>query len=159
MDLDRVGVGGSLSTNAPVCGLLGHPEFYKVGVSHGSGIDMRLKSAYFGEAYGDLPNSSDSRRLISDYAKNLKGNLLIMHGMLSPSINVANSFGLIDALQRANKDFDMLILPNDKYPMSSYAIRRGWDYLVKHLLGVEPPIEFKLSTSWDLFMEKFYAGQ
>lgn len=159
MDLDRVGVGGSLSTNAPVCGLLGNPEFYKVGVSHGSGIDMRLKSAYFGEAYGDLPTFSEKRRPVSDYAKNLKGNLLIMHGMLSPSINVANSFGLIDALQRENKDFDMLILPNDKYPMSSYAIRRGWDYLVKHLLGVKPPMEFKLTTSWDLFMEKFYMDQ
>lgn len=149
MDINRVGVGGNASTAAPVSGLLGHPDFYKVGVSDSASIDMRLTSAFWGEAYGDLPHTEDNLQHTCSYAKNLKGKLLIMHGMLRVAVNVAHSFSVIDALQKANKDFDMLILPNDAYPMSSYALRRSWDYLVKHLLGAETPTEFELTTSID----------
>ena len=76
-----------------------------------------------------------------------------MHGMLHPSVPVAQTFRLIDALQQANKDFDMLLLPNDGYGMCSYAMRRCWDYLVRHLMGVEPPEEFELTTSQDLVIK------
>ena len=153
IDLDRVGVGGCVSTAAPVSGLLGYPDFYKVGVTNGAAIDLRLMAAFWGESYGDLPASLDTRQYSDCYVEKLKGKLLIMHGMLSAAVNVAHAFSLIDALQKANKDFDMIILPNDAYPMSSYAIRRGWDYLVKNLLGVEPPTEFNLTTSIDLMIE------
>lgn len=154
MDLDRVGAGGLLSTPVPVSGLLGHPDFYKVGVTNGAVLDERIKSAFYSEAYGNLPASAKTKQLIHTYAKNLKGKLLLMHGMLHSTIPAAVPFRLIHALQQANKDFDMLFLPNDGYGMSSYAIRRGWDYLVKHLLGAIPPTEFELKSSLDLALEK-----
>ena len=158
MDLDRVGAGGLVSTSVPISALLGHPDFYKVGVTNGASFDISLSPAFYGESYGDLPASSDIRKPIHTYAKNLKGKLLLMHGMLHATVPVAQTFRLINALQEANKDFDMLILPNDGYAMSSYAVRRGWDYLVKHLLGAEPPSEFELTSSIDL-IRKMKAKQ
>lgn len=154
MDINRVGAGGNVSTNVAVSGLLGNPEFYKVGVTNGSVTDHRLKSAFYAEAYGDLPATEKDKKLTHTYAGNLKGKLLIMHGMLHPTIPVADPFRLIDEFQRANKDFDMLLLPKDGYGMSSYALRRCWDYFVKHLLGVEPPPQFDLTTSYDLVINK-----
>lgn len=154
IDLDRVGAGGLVSTSAPVSGLLGYPDFYKVGVTNGASIDIGLSPAFYGESYGDLPNTLGERQPTESYVKNLKGKLLLMHGMLHAVVPVAQTFRLIEALQRANKDFDMLLLPNDGYGMSSYAIRRSWDYLVTHLMGAEPPAEFELRSTIDLIRER-----
>ncbi len=76
----------------------------------------------------------------------------MIHGMLNPASSVAHSLGIVEALRLANKDFDMLLLPNESYPVCGYAIRRSWDYLVKHLLGVEPPREFDLITGTDILL-------
>lgn len=154
MDIKRVGAGGNVSTNVAISSLLGSPELYKVGITNGAISDQRLKSAFYGEAYGDLASSTNDSDLVHTFAERLSGKLLLMHGMLHPTVSVADPFRLIDALQRANKNFDMLFLPNDGYGTSSYAMRRGWDYLVQNLLGVEPPHEFELKTSMDLIMEK-----
>lgn len=158
MDLNRVGAGGAfMSTTVAVCGLLGYPEFYKVGVSDCAVMDYRLMPAFFGEAFDALSSNQSESCQIHAYASNLKGKLLLMHGMVDGSCSVGITLRLIDALQQANKNFDMLLLPNDAHSMSSYAIRRAWDYLVTHLLGLEPPDEFKLTTSVDLLLEQMYA--
>jgi hypothetical protein len=69
---------------------------------------------------------------------------------------VAGAFRLVEALQKANLTFDMLCLPNLYSQMTSYTIRREWDYLVTHLQGVEPPKDFKLTTGEDLhFLNKY----
>ena len=58
---------------------------------------------------------------------------------------VASTFRLVEALQKANKTFDMLLLPNvDHLGPLNYAAKRSWDYLVEHLLGEEPPENFTL---------------
>jgi dipeptidyl-peptidase 4 len=149
MDLNRVGVGGRASTSAAISGLLGYPDLYKVGVSAAACFDLRMHAAFFGESYGDMPASLETLAPAQTLVDNLKGKLLIIHGMKSP-VTVGLAFSLIDALQQANKDFDMLVLPNDGYGMSSYSMRRCWDYLVTHLLGVEPPKNFKLVSPTDL---------
>ncbi|MCT2531955.1 S9 family peptidase [SAR92 clade bacterium H231] len=159
MDLDRVGAGAIVAMATPVSSLLGYPDFYKVGVCNGAFFDLSLAPAFNGEAYGGLPATSNIRKSPRSHVKDFKGKLLIMHGLLNQSVNVNQSFSLIDALQQANKDFDMLLLPNDGYGMSSYATRRGWDYLVKHLLGAEPPPEFKLTTSNDLIWQSAAAKE
>jgi hypothetical protein len=158
MDLKRVGAGGTVSSNVAASGLLGNPEFYTVGVSNAPVMEPSLSPAFVGEAYNDLPAAANTHQLTHTYAKNLKGKLLLMHGMVNPTVSVAHTFLLIEALQAANKDFDMLILPNDGYPVCSYGIRRGWDYLVKHLLGVEPPLEFELTTSIDILLGDHFAN-
>ena len=141
------------NTNA-LSGLLGHPGFYKGGVCDNSVLDIRVMPAFFGEAYDERASHTTIHKPLYEYAENLKGKLLIMSGMLDA--NVSGAFRVIEALQHANKDFDMLFLPNDGHTMCSYSNRRAWDYFVKHLLGVDPPTEFSLKNGIDLLMEKYY---
>ena len=56
-------------------------------------------------------------------------------------LTVAATIKLVDALVKANKDFDFLIMPNRPHGFGSdpYFVRRRWDYFVRHLLGVNPP--------------------
>jgi dipeptidyl-peptidase 4 len=55
---------------------------------------------------------------------------------------------LVDALVKANKDFDFLIMPNSPHGFGNdpYFVRRRWDYFVKHLLGVEPPQGYRIGV-------------
>ena len=159
MDLNRVGAGGPfMSTTVALSGLLGHPEFYKVGVSDCPMADPLVMPAFFGEAYGEPPVSIDNRENALDtFANNLQGKLLLMNGMLD--LNVHATFRIIEALRAANKDFDLLLLPNDGHTMCSYSNRRAWDYFVTHLLGIDPPKEFDLTNGIDSLMKKVYAAR
>ena len=80
-------------------------------------------------------------------AANLQGDLLIAHGNLDDNVPPYNSYLVIDALIKANKDFDLIIFPNARhgYGMDSYYMtRRRWDYFVENLMGAEHPKEFKI---------------
>lgn len=151
MDLDRVGIIGCDGITGPVYGLLEYPDFYKVGVM------VALEDARLGpvsmvemfEATDRPPKTPYAEALVAS----LQGKLLLIHGMLDSITPPEATFLLIDALQQENKDFDMLLLPNDGHEISSYALRRTWDYLVTHLQGVKPPKAFKLTTTWDLLLE------
>ena len=148
MDLDRVGAGiTGISTAVSISGLFGRPDFYRVGVAHNVGSDERVMAAFWAETFAELP--APAPKPLHERAEHLQGKLLLMAGMLDPVMPVAATFRLAEALQQKNIDFDMLMLPNDGHVMSSYAVRRAWDYLVKHLLGVEPPRHFKLRTGLD----------
>ena len=72
---------------------------------------------------------------------------------------VGGTFRLVEALQKANKDFDMICLPNMTHQMTSYTIRREWDYLVTHLQGIEPPKEFSLTIGEFLVEERPEPGK
>ena len=79
------------------------------------------------------------------YAKNLKGKLLLAHGTLDANVPPNNTLLVVDALIKANKDFDLIMFPNAGHGFGAagnYMMRRRWDYFVKHLLGVEPPKEY-----------------
>ena len=148
MDLDRVGIadtGGS--SDGPVYGLLAFPDFYKVGVAM-SIWDVRLLIQ--GEIYQGLePDANYEQAILGKLARNLKGKLLLVHGMLDPFFHTSGYFQLIDALVRENCDFDMLVLPRGGHAWSSseYGLRRMWDYLVTHLSGEKPPSNFRLQSS------------
>lgn len=143
MDLTRVGVHETQGGPGVLHGMLDYPEFYKVGVTH-MPHDPRLMSA---SMWGDMYEGQHRERHIyaEDKAENLSGKLLIMNGMLDTTCPPTTVFRLVDALQKANKDFDMLLLPNMEHWFSGYTTRRSWDYLVRHLQGVEPPKEFSLT--------------
>ena len=147
IDLERVGVMGFNGMPTAVFGLLEHPEFYKVGVSHALN-DPRLIATTYGEYFeGDGRSASDEGRP-EKLVENLKGKLLLMHGLLDTMDHAAITFRLVEALQQANKDFDMLIFPNEGVSAhigSDYAFRRTWDYFVEHLQNTKPPKEFDLS--------------
>lgn len=148
MDLNRVGVIESGSQPMALAGLLVHPDFYTVGVTHSGCADGRMLAAQ-----GMLPICNEYPQF-EDLAKNLEGKLLIISGMLEWAIPVAMTFRLIEALQKANKRFDMLLLPNLGHGQNSFTIQRSWDYLVEHLLKLPPPDDFKLEVSRGAMMEE-----
>ena len=147
IDLDRVGVMGFNGMPTAVFGLLQHPDFYKVGVSHALN-DPRLIATTYGEYFEGVARSASDQDRPEKLAGNLQGKLLLMHGLLDTMDHAAITFRLVDALQQANKDFDMLIFPNEGVSAhigSDYAFRRTWDYFVKHLQHTKPPREFNLT--------------
>ena len=75
------------------------------------------------------------------FARNLKGHLLLAHGTVDNNVPPYNTLLVADALIKANKDFDLLLLPNNVhgYTAGAYMQRRRWDYFVRYLLGGEPP--------------------
>jgi hypothetical protein len=141
MDINRVGV-SSLSIPTALTGMLIYPEIYKVGVSCNAQADFRLYPIDYSGGVGmhEFPS-------YEGFAKNLKGKLLMIHGMLDEVLPVSGTFRVVEALQNAHKTFDMLLLPNVGHGGSDYAMRRTWDYLVQHLLSVEPPEDYALNVT------------
>jgi dipeptidyl-peptidase-4 len=82
-------------------------------------------------------------------AKNLKGKLFLMHGMVDNNVPPGSTELVVDALVKANKDFDLLMLPNVAHgfgPVNNYVMRRRWDYFVRWLLDKEPPAGYEIRT-------------
>ncbi len=143
MDLSRVGIfghsgGGFASTHA----ILAFPDFYKVAVSSAGNHDQRGYSATWGEKYQG-PVNGDNYLPQANYrlAANLKGRLLLACGDMDDNVHPALTLRVVDALIKAGKDFDLLVLPNRNhgYNADPYFVRRRWDYFVRHLLAEEPP--------------------
>jgi dipeptidyl-peptidase 4 len=154
MDLDRVGIwGGSGGGFASTGGILRYPDFYKVAVSQSGNHDNRNYEDDWGEkwqglleVYPDGTTSYDNQanQLV---AHQLKGKLLLAHGTMDANVPYYNTLLVVDALITANKDFDLLLLPNRGHGLGeAYMMRRRWDYFVKHLLGSEPPVEYEMGT-------------
>jgi dipeptidyl aminopeptidase/acylaminoacyl peptidase len=144
LDLARVGIfghsaGGYASTHA----MLRFPDFFKVGVSSAGNHDHRLDKATWIERYMGLPvGDYYQEQANSTLAHQLRGKLLLIHGEMDENVHVASTLQLVDALINADKDFDLLILPNRPHACTDdpYFIRRRWDYFVRHLQGKEPPV-------------------
>jgi dipeptidyl aminopeptidase/acylaminoacyl peptidase len=150
MDITRVGIfgtsaGGYGSSHA----ILVHPEFYKVCVSISGDQDARLDKAWWNEAYQGYPVGDDyvgqSNVTMAD---RLLGHLLLEHGDIDDNVHPVGTMRFVDALMKANKKFDMLLVPNMYHGESGdhalYLLRRRWDYFVEHLLGVTPPANFEI---------------
>lgn len=159
IDLDKVGIwghsGGGFATAAA---LLKYPDFFKVGVSQSGNHDNRNYEDEWGERYIGLEMkdaagaSNYEQQANQTFAKNLKGKLFIIHGGMDDNVPPYNSYLLADALIKANKDFDFLILPNARhgYGVDNYYItRRRWDYFVRQLLQAIPPKEFYIKIAPD----------
>lgn len=149
MDLERVGIyghsgGGYASTGA----ILRYPDFFDVAVSESGNHDNRNYEDDWGEQWqGLLEVHEDGSTNYDDQANahlagNLKGKLLLAHGTMDGNVPPFNTLLVVEALIKANKDFDLLMLPNRGHgygPYSGYMMRRRWDYFVTNLLGAEPP--------------------
>ena len=145
MDLSRVGIFAT-AYRSGLQSFLENQNFYKVCVQMGL-IDNRLTGGLESEPYEGVNGPDKSQVYPEQLVGKLKGKLLLMHAMtsvLSPCYPVSGLFRMVQALQKANKDFDMLVVPDGGFLCNSYMFRRGWDYLVKHLKGIEPPREFCL---------------
>ncbi len=152
IDTSKVGIwghsGGGFATAAA---MFRYPEFFKVGIAESGNHDNRNYEDDWGERYNGLVENSDyAAQANQNYAKNLKGKLLLAHGMMDNNVPPSNTMLVVDALIKANKSFDLLLFPNSAHGFgqySPYMMRRRWDYFVTNLLGVEAPKDFELRGS------------
>lgn len=153
IDLDRVGVwghsgGGFASTDA----ILRYPDFYKVAVSEAGNHDNRNYEDDWGEWFqGLLEENADgtdnyTAAANQNLAENLKGHLLLAHGMMDDNVPMSNTMLVVKALIEADKDFDLILFPDSRHGFASrpFMIRNRWNYFVKWLLGAEPPEGFHI---------------
>ncbi|HTF24241.1 MAG TPA: DPP IV N-terminal domain-containing protein [Candidatus Limnocylindria bacterium] len=148
MDATRVGIfGTSAGAYGAAHAMLVFPDFYKVGVAISGDHDARLDKAWWNELYQGFPVGPDyAEQSNVTMADRLQGQLLIEHGDIDDNVHVVETMRFADALMKANKDFDMLIVPNMYHGEGGnlYLARRRWDYFVRYLLGVNPPSNFEI---------------
>ena len=86
---------------------------------------------------------------LTQQASRLKGKLLLAYGDLDENAYPAMAGQMINALIAANKDFDLIYLPNRSHAFSRepYFIRRGWDFFVRNLLDQEPPKDYQFESA------------
>ena len=159
MDLEKIGIwghsgGGFASTRA----VFTYPEFYDVAVSGAGNHDNRNYEADWGEKWqgllieGNIEGKTDGTTNYDNQAnqliaKDLKGKLLITHGSMDNNVPPSNTMLVVEALIKANKDFDMILYPNKRHgygDMTNYMTRKRWDYFVTHLLNAKPAKGFQL---------------
>lgn len=152
IDVDRAGIyghsgGGFITADA----MFRYPDFFKVGIAESGNHDQREYEDDWGERYQGLlvRNADGSDNYAPEanetVAKNLKGHLLLVHGSMDDNVPPYNTFLVADALIKANKEFDELIIPNVHHgyaAASNYMMRRRWDYFVQYLLGAQPPKDY-----------------
>jgi len=149
MDTTRVGIwghsGGGFATAAA---MFRYPDFFKVGIAESGNHDNRNYEDDWGERYNGLvENSNYGAQANQNYAQNLKGKLMLAHGMMDNNVPPYNTLLVVEALEKANKDYDLVIFPNSAHGFGQYSyymMRRRWDYFVRNLRGIEPPKEFDL---------------
>jgi dipeptidyl aminopeptidase/acylaminoacyl peptidase len=158
IDIDKAGMwghsgGGFITADA----LLRAPynEFFKVGIAESGNHDQRQYEDDWGERYqGPLvknPDGTDNYAVeaTQNQAAGLKGRLLLIHGTMDNNVPPYNTYLVADALIKANKDFDMLMIPNSGHGFApaNYVMRRRWDYFVKYLLGADPPRDYVIPSA------------
>lgn len=158
IDINRVGIhghsgGGFMSTAA----VLVYPDFFKVAVSSAGNHDNSIYNRWWSEKHHGVRETVNDKGDTSfvysieknpDLARNLKGKLLLFHGDIDNNVHPANTMRVVDALIRANKRFDMMLLPGQRHGfgnMTEYFFWRMADYFSNHLLG-----DFTSSASVDI---------
>ena len=142
MDLSRVGIyGGSAGGQNAMRALIAHHDFYHVAVADCGCHDNRMDKIWWNEQWMGYPigkHYSASSNI--DQAHRLKGKLLLIVGELDTNVDPASTMQVVNALVKADKDFDFLVIPGAGHGAAGtpYGKRRQQDYFVRHLLGVEP---------------------
>ena len=150
VDLERAGIyGHSGGGYATADAMFRYPDFFKVGISEAGNHDNRGYEDDWGERYvGLLKGENYDDQANQSIAKNLKGKLLLAHGTMDNNVPPYNTLLVVNELIKANKDFDLIMLPNRGHGFGNepYMVRRRWDYFVKNLLGIDPPKGYELKA-------------
>ena len=122
--------------------MLWHGEFYKAAAADECGChDNRMDKMWWNEQWMDYPVGPhyDEQSNVTN-AHRLQGKLLLTVGELDTNVDPSSTYQVVDALIRADKDFEFLMVPGAGHGVgeSRYAARRRMDFFVRHLLGVEP---------------------
>lgn len=142
MDIDRVGIfgcsaGGQESTGA----VLFHPEFYKAAYSACGCHDNRMDKIWWNELWMGYPvDESYSACSNVDNAHLLSRPLMLVVGELDDNVDPASTMQVANALIKANKDFELVVIPGAHHTMGEdFGEHKRYDFFVRHLMGVTPP--------------------
>jgi dipeptidyl aminopeptidase/acylaminoacyl peptidase len=150
MDLERVGImGHSAGGFASARAILQRPDAFRVAVSSCGNHDNRVNHVGWAEKfYGNADDFDFASQANSSIADRLEGRLYLIHGEMDDNAVPHATMRLVDALIAANKDFDMLVVPNAVHQgvlLNGYWVRKRWDYLVEHLMGEAPPRDYRIA--------------
>jgi dipeptidyl aminopeptidase/acylaminoacyl peptidase len=142
LDLSRVGIyGGSAGGQSAVRALIAHGDFYKAAAADCGCHDNRMDKIWWNEQWMGWPIGPHyAVQSNVTQAHRLTGRLLLTVGELDRNVDPASTMQLVNALIKADKDFELLVVPGAGHGVgeSPYAARRRADFFVRHLLGVEP---------------------
>jgi dipeptidyl aminopeptidase/acylaminoacyl peptidase len=146
-DVSRVGIyGGSAGGQSSLGALLFHPEFYKVAVSYVGCHDNRMDKIWWNEQWMGWPIGPQySASSNVDNAWRLQGRVLLVAAELDTNVDPSSTYQVANALIKANKTFDMLVIPGGSHGAGrsaehpEYGARKRFDFFVQHLLGQQPP--------------------
>ena len=154
IDGEKVGIWGHSGGGfATASAMFKFTDFFDVGIAESGNHDNRNYEDDWGERYQGLvekkgPNEDNYTDAANQtYAKNLKGKLMLVHGEMDDNVPPYNTQLVVDALVKAGKDFDLIMLPHARHGYgadNNYVMRRRWDYFVKNLRGEEPPKEYQI---------------
>jgi len=148
IDIDKVGItghsgGGFMSTAA----ILVYPDFFKVAVSESGNHDNSVYNRWWSEKHNGVKEIVTAKGDTTfqytidknpELAKNLKGHLMLSTGDIDNNVHPANTIRMINALIKADKRFDFVLLPGQRHAygdMTEYFFWKKADYFVEHLLG------------------------
>lgn len=142
MDIDRVGIygcsaGGQESTNA----VLLHPDFYKAAYSACGCHDNRMDKIWWNELWLGYPVGPQYKASSNvENAHLLRRPLMLVVGEMDDNVDPASTMQVVNALIKANKDFELVVIPGARHTMGEdFGEHKRYDFFVRHLLGVNPP--------------------
>ena len=142
MDIDRVGIfGASAGGQESMTAVLLHPEFYKAAYSSCGCHDNRMDKIWWNEQWLGYPIGEQYKEGSNvENAHLLSRPLMLVVGELDDNVDPASTMQVVNALVKANKDFELVVLPGVGHTMGeSYGEHKRYDFFVRHLLGVNPP--------------------
>ena len=142
MDTSRVGIFGcSAGGQEAMTALLFYPDFYKAGYAACGCHDNRMDKIWWNEQWLGYPVDESYRSCSNvENAHLLQRPLMLLVGELDDNVDPASTMQVVDALIKANKDFELVVLPGKGHTMGeSYGEHKRYDFFVRHLLGVTPP--------------------
>lgn len=168
IDSSRVGIWGhSGGGNATTAAMFHFPDVFKVGIAESGNHDNREYEDDWDEKWGGLETGKDTPKdnynvqAAQNYANNLKGKLLLAHGTMDDNVPPNNTLLVVDALIKANKNFDLIMIPNAHHgygEASQYMMRRRWDYFVTNLANGVPPSNYQMASSDKVAAAYFVDG-
>jgi hypothetical protein len=141
-DITRVGLyGTSAGGQNALGGLLFHPDFYHAAVAAAGCHDNRMDKIWWNEQWMGWPLGPHYAASSNvDHAPALRGKLLLVVGEMDTNVDPSSTLQVVNALIKADKQFDLLFLPGAGHTAGgAYGDRKRFDFFVRHLLGIEPP--------------------
>ena len=142
MDVDRVGIYGcSAGGQNALAAVLWHGDFYKAAYAACGCHDNRMDKIWWNEQWMGYPIDSSYVECSNvENAYRLERPLMLVVGELDDNVDPASTMQVVNALQKANKDFELVVIPGAHHTMGeNYGDHKRYDFFVRHLMGVEPP--------------------